>query len=212
MEIKRFVSDLLDTNMYVVEEQRRQIIIDPCVRDIEDGEIRKEAVDYIILTHEHYDHIKEANYWKEKTGATIIGSEACAKRAINPTKNFSRFIDVFCDIQTWIEVKEKPVAVDYVCEVDECFKEDTVINWQGIEIKLMITPGHTVGCICVQIGDVLFSGDSLMKDYPVACTGPGGSKTGWENISKPKLKALPPDILVYPGHFEGFKLSEYSHW
>ena len=55
MKIKRIVSDLLSSNMYILEENRHAIIIDPN-SDISDFESSIQY-DCDLLTHEHYDHI-----------------------------------------------------------------------------------------------------------------------------------------------------------
>lgn len=54
MKIFHIISNLISSNMYVLEENNHLILIDPCIIDIR---LENKTVDYIFLTHEHYDHI-----------------------------------------------------------------------------------------------------------------------------------------------------------
>ena len=62
IEIKRYVSGLLSSNMYVISEAGHAIVIDP-FEDTTPSEGL--TVDCILLTHEHYDHISGVNIWKK---------------------------------------------------------------------------------------------------------------------------------------------------
>ena len=55
MKIFHIISNLISSNMYVLEENNHLILIDPCIIDIR---LENKTVDYIFLTHEHYDHIR----------------------------------------------------------------------------------------------------------------------------------------------------------
>ena len=109
MEIETIVSDLLKSNMYVIKENGRCILIDPCITDC-----KIENADYILLTHEHYDHISGVNYWREKTGAIAIVSKICAEKCADPRKNMSRYYETFCELQTWIPNYKSPSVKDYI--------------------------------------------------------------------------------------------------
>ena len=84
--------------MYVLEENNHLILIDPCIIDIR---LENKTVDYIFLTHEHYDHISGVNYWKEKCEAEVVCSNICAEKIESSRKNLSRYFDAFCELQTW---------------------------------------------------------------------------------------------------------------
>ena len=88
IKVTKVASDLLVSNMYILESNGRYILIDPCVAEID---IDDNCVDYILLTHEHYDHISGVNHWKERTNATVLCSKNCAKNISNPSKNLSKY-------------------------------------------------------------------------------------------------------------------------
>ena len=205
MEIKKYDSGLLHSCMYVLEENRHALVIDPCgftecAKDFQ--------VDYMILTHEHYDHISGVNVWKEKTGAKVLCSEACAVNIENPRKNMSRYFEIFCMMQTWVPQEEiKFTPGDYSCRADLVFRDEKVFNWQGHTIVLTEIPGHSAGSIGISVDDEhFFSGDSLLEHDPIELRLPGGSKEQWEMIGRPRIESLRKGIRIWPGHFEDFIL------
>ena len=68
-------------------------------------------------------------------------------------------------------------------------------------------PGHSQGSCCILLNNkVLFTGDSLLAEYPVITRFPGGSSKDYKNISLPFLKSLNPNLVVYPGHGKSERL------
>lgn len=180
MKIFTIISNLIYSNMYVIEENNHLILIDPCIIDIS---LKNKTIDYIFLTHEHYDHISGVNYWKEKCEAKVICSKSCAENIKSSRKNLSIFFKTFCELQIWVKLKVPVENVEYVCQADKFFDNSLTIEWQGNKIYLFGCPGHSLGSSCVLVNDkILFSGDSLFKDYPTVTGLPGGSKKdGWRN-------------------------------
>ncbi len=74
------------------------------------------------------------------------------------------------------------------------------------EISVLFTPGHTKGSTCLQIGNNLFSGDTLLPGGPGRTDLPGGDKAALVR-SIELLRALPGDITVWPGHGKSFPLN-----
>lgn len=206
MLVKRIISDMLESNMYLLIETGHMLVIDPCRYFKTEGNI----ADLIILTHEHYDHISGVNLWKEKTGARVLGSKACADNCMDSKKNMSRHFEAFCQIQTFTDKRDvKDIDKAYTCEVDDTFTGTSGFDWRGNNIRLFELPGHSMGSIGILVNNkLLFSGDSIWKNEATACGFPGGSMKMWSEISEPVIDKLPGDITVYPGHGETFRLSE----
>ena len=59
-------------NMYILEENNHYVLIDPCI--IELPFVNASNIDYIFLTHEHYDHVSGVNYWRDQSGASVVCS------------------------------------------------------------------------------------------------------------------------------------------
>lgn len=205
MKIHRIVSDLLDSNMYIVEENGRAVLIDPCAAETPAAGLQ---VDWILLTHEHYDHISGVNAWKERCGAPVLCSESCAKNIQDPRKNFARYFTDMCEIQTWIRLDRTPeVEPDYSCRADQVFTDQFNFTWQGHRLKLAEIPGHSRGSIGIWLDDTdFFSGDSLIPGHDIALRFPGGSRKLWEEVGKQRISDLPAGVHVWPGHFENFVL------
>ncbi len=205
MEILRYASDLLSSNMYVVKEGAAAVVIDP-FRSLAAAEGL--AVEKILLTHEHYDHISGVNLWKAATGAPVLCSRICGENLQNPRKNLARLFDVFCDLQTWIPITEKPDSDEnYTCTADEVFEGETTFDWRGHRFRLFEMPGHSMGSIGIVLDEsAFFSGDSLMKGLEIELRFPGGSRRAWKSIGARRLAEVPEGIRVFPGHFDDFIL------
>ncbi len=205
MEIRRFESDLLLSNMYVVVEGDHAVVIDP-YQDTSSAESL--IIDKIVLTHEHYDHISGVNLWRQVTDAPVLCSKACAANIQSPKKNLSRHFKQFCELQTWMELEELPQAdPEYSCEADETFEDEIWFEWQGHKWHLFEMPGHSSGSIGILLDSAyFFSGDSLIENSEIELRMPGGSRKKWKEIGEPRLKMIPCGIHVCPGHFQEFIL------
>ena len=203
MEIERVVSDLIFSNMYVIREGGRAIVIDPCRNT---APAPGDNVDRILLTHEHYDHISGVNAWKTATGAPVLCTAACAKGLGSARRNLARIFPEFCQLQTWVRLDEIPETDRrYTCAADETFEDETSFCWQGHAFRLFALPGHSPGGCGILLDEtVFFSGDSLLENSETELRLPGGSKEDWIRISMPFLRSLSAGITVYPGHFDPF--------
>ena len=203
MLITRFDSGLLSSNMYVISENGHAIVIDPCL------DVRAAAlydVDWLLTTHEHYDHIFGVNAWKKRSGAPLLCSRACAERIRDPRKNLARNFDAFCVLQSFASAWNA-AAIDpaYVCEAERMFEGSMLLEWQGHTVRLIEMPGHSPGSIGIWLdNDVLFSGDSLIQGREIELQLPGGSRKAWEERGKPVIAALAAGTTVCPGHFSEF--------
>ena len=70
----------------------------------------------------------------------------------------------------------------------------------SLRFRILETPGHTMGSVCLQLGDVIYTGDTL---FAGSCgrTDLGGSMS-MILASLKQLAALPGDYTVCPGHGE----------
>lgn len=203
MEIIRYTSNLLSSNMYVIKENNEAIVIDPFqdTTAVKGLNVRK-----IILTHEHYDHISGVNVWKGITNAPVLCSASCADNIQSPKKNFAGMFEVFCELQNWMKLDEIPVIdIKFSCHADEIFNDVMSFRWHEHIFILFEIPGHSAGSIGILLDNkFFFSGDSLFENQDVELRLPGGNKSKWNEISTSRLALLPNGILVFPGHFRDF--------
>lgn len=138
---------------------------------------------YILLTHGHFDHIIGARDTKAKYGAKVVISSED-----EPMLSSSKLsLAAFCN------APQNDVEADVVvADGDEITLGDTVI-------KVMSTPGHTLGSVCYIAENCIFSGDTLFYCSCGRTDFPSGSPEQMMS-SLQKLKALDGDYKVYTGH------------
>ena len=138
---------------------------------------------YILLTHGHFDHIIGSRDTKAKYGAKVVISSED-----EPMLSSSKLsLAAFCN------APQNDVEADIiVSDGDEITLGDTVI-------KVMSTPGHTLGSVCYIAENCIFSGDTLFYCSCGRTDFPSGSPEQMMS-SLQKLKALDGDYKVYTGH------------
>ena len=76
-----------------------------------------------------------------------------------------------------------------------------VVTFGNIQLKVLHTPGHTLGSLCFLTGKYLISGDTLFPGGPGKTSSPANLRQVIESITT-KIFELPDDTVVYPGHGE----------
>lgn len=194
-------------------ESNRAIIVDAYESEDQAVWLKKNGicVDYVILTHEHYDHISGVNWIKNRLKVPVCCSKDCDEGLKNPRINGSHYFEASSMMQSWMPNQKRIHIEDYVCRADVTFEKSYTLNWIGHRIEMKSTPGHSKGSICINVdGKLLFPGDTMFLDFETTTGFPGGSKNELSSITKPYLKTLPKDILVFPGHFTPFIMKNYK--
>ena len=181
MRITRLIVGLISTNCYVVRAGDDVMVVDPG-GDPEriTGELDGAVPRYIVNTHGHPDHVGANNALAKATGAPVLMHEDDVK-LLDGT-------GVFGGIFT------KPPKPDRFLE------DGDELELGDLTFKVLHTPGHTSGGVCLYTPGVVFVGDTLFAGS-VGRTDLGGGdyKTLIESI-KTKLLTLPPETKVLPGH------------
>ena len=141
----------------------------------------------LVLTHGHADHITGAASLRKKFPETkILIHRDDAKMLTCGKLNLS--------ILAGITEKSPPA--------DKLLEEGDQIDIAGIKLKVIHTPGHTPGGICLhdENNDILFSGDSLFAGSVGRSDLPSGNGTQLIEGIKQKIFTLPEKTTVYPGH------------
>lgn len=216
LQIETSVTLLNETNMYIITDlvSRHAILIDPSDAIAAEDFLQKKdlLLDYIILTHEHYDHIAALNQLRELFPAKVVASDQCSTRIQNPRENMSHLFDVILEFKRQQgrdyggDIHIEPYKAE---AADLIFHGKKELEWQGHRIAMQEAPGHSPGSILIDIDNkYLFSGDTLLYDYPIITRFPGGSKRQYQSATKPLLQGLEKKICVYPGHGRTFILEE----
>ena len=209
MNIRRYITTVFNVNSYFIEENGCLLIIDPVLTDETLKEIEQHPVDFAILTHEHYDHSCSVNKINENRMFPVYCGQTASEMLKNPRKNLSHYAEFLLECIPFVDKNEKIPIKDYSCECDNFLHDGQSIFWQGHELLIKETPGHSKGSICILLdGKHLFSGDSLFKSFETAVRMPGGSPKEYREITSKWLESLPTDTIVHPGHLEPFSLKE----
>ncbi len=196
--IHRIVNHPITSNCYIVSEKAKGnscLLVDPGSETINCfvSYINSEGLipEYILLTHEHCDHVRGVNKLRERyQQIKVVTSKKCSKNMMNAKWNLSAFL-----------YPEKEFAVD--CPAD-IFIEDITdgILWQNHLIKFRLTPGHTVSSVSILLENIVFTGDSLLKNTPTFTNLPSGNKEQ-QKLTEEYLYSL-IGFMAMPGHGDGF--------
>ena len=190
--VKTLSHGMMGTNTYLVKDEKGSVlVVDPAVFDAKLEELLKSenvtSLDYILLTHGHFDHITGVTELKEKYGGKIVIHKDDEKAFWDESVSLSSAFDT---------------PSDYPERADITVEDGDTVCFSDKEIKVIHTPGHTEGGVCYILENEMFSGDTLFKGSIGRSDFPGGSSSRLMNGIKNKLFTLPDDTKVYPGHME----------
>ncbi len=180
------------TNTYILwdSESLEAVIFDPASSDenlCDFINTKKLKPKYIINTHGHLDHIGGDDFYREKYKIPLAIHYLDADMLVNPELNLSVFSEK--------EIKVKPADILFG-------KNDYNFVIGDYPLKIIHTPGHTKGSVCILIDNYLISGDTLFYESIGRTDLPGGDYNDIISSIKNKLFVLPDEIVVLPGHGE----------
>lgn len=190
-EITTLVVGPLEVNCYIFWDgkSKEAFVIDPG-GDLDDilGELKANGltVKYIINTHGHFDHVGADNSLKEacKAKVAIHGSDVAL---LKDAHEHATFFGVNTPKQA---------------EPDILLEDGSVIESNGLKLRVIHTPGHSKGGICLysEADKALFTGDTLFAGSVGRTDFEGGSYEELMTSIKKKILPLGDDVVVLPGH------------
>lgn len=182
----------VQTNCYfaINDDTKETLLIDPgadagkLVEIIEKEKLNPLA---ILLTHGHFDHAGAVSQLAKHFGIKVYAEEHEAETLENPGLNLSG----------WTGIEESYHA-------DVFLRDEQEIDLAGFHIRVLFTPGHTVGGCCYYFSyqGALFSGDTLFAQSVGRTDFPRGNAQQLIRSIREKLLVLPDAVTVYAGHEE----------
>lgn len=188
MFLERKPLGVYGANCFVVacEQSREALVIDPGGEPEEVEKIISEnglELRAILLTHGHGDHIAGVNGLVEKYGAEVLIHEADAELLDDPQKNLSVMMPI------------SPVTVGGYGKL----KDGDSVEFGNLSGEVIHTPGHTRGCICLKVENMLFTGDTLFRGSIGRTDLYGGGDDILDSIEK-RIVPLNDETVILPGH------------
>lgn len=192
MIIQMFMVGKLLTNCYVVAcpKTLEALIIDPGFDSRHEAQeifkhISENALKpkFIVNTHGHPDHICGNGIVKEKFATPILIHEQDAPMLEEPGKRFAT--------KFGFNINSPPA--------DASLQDGDSVKIGGINLKIIHTPGHSLGSICLIGEKEVFTGDTLFAGSVGRVDLPQSSEAEMKKSLK-KLASLPNHFEVYPGH------------
>lgn len=181
----------LSVNCYIVacDESREGIVVDPggdaelIVRLVEQLDLK---IHTVINTHGHFDHVGGNRQVLEAFGARLLIHQADAPM-LNRSAEVAR--------KYGLQGENSP-------EADAYLNDDMDIYFGTCRLKVLYTPGHTLGgcCLYFEKEQKVITGDTLFADSIGRTDLPGGSHEQLLNSIRTKLFTLPDGVVAYPGH------------
>ena len=205
IKVERFVNELMTSNCYIVadEASKHCICIDPAseksLREIEYIESNGLTLDYIILTHEHTDHNWGVNSLREHyPNSKLICSEPCNKYVKKTNRAY--FLFYYDNPDYRYEIAPADVLIS---------KNEEEIIWDNYKIIFLLTPGHSYGSMCIDVDNMLFTGDTIMP-YKPYFNGRDSNENDWRESIKKLNSIYELDVTIYPGHGDNLSIKEWN--
>ena len=185
MEVTKLTLGLYQTNCYIVHAagSTHCCIIDPgyeagkILSQVEDMGLTVEA---IALTHGHFDHVGAVAEIAAETDCHVYISAA--------------------------DLALPPMITNGRLYYTQTYPGTGSVTAAGLTFRVIPTPGHTPGSVCLVCEDVMFSGDTLFCGSCGRTDLPGGNPAQIRDSLR-ALAALPGNFRVYPGHGSSTELN-----
>jgi glyoxylase-like metal-dependent hydrolase (beta-lactamase superfamily II) len=189
LEVIPFTFGPFEENPYLLigPSGSRAILVDPGLDSEPILNVIRErglAVEMIVNTHGHLDHVAGNAFFAEQTGAPLAIHALDRPFLLHLRAQGKAY---------GLDVRESP-------EPRIELQEGVALTLDGIEVEVIHTPGHSPGSVCLRFGARMLVGDTLFCGSVGRTDLPGGSWPELVRSIREKLFRLPGETLCYPGH------------
>ncbi len=178
LHMEQLALGTFQTNCYLIygEASDTCLVIDP---GFEPERVAEQAlkmgkkIEAILLTHGHFDHTGGVKYLAEETGCAVY----------------------ICEKDLSLPPEYATGSLPYT----NTYGEGDVLLLAGLTLRVIQTPGHTPGSVCLVTEDTVFCGDTLFAGSCGRTDLPGGSWAEMHRTLK-RLMQMDKNYAVYPGH------------
>lgn len=179
----------LEVNCYILgcEKTRKAVVVDPGgnVEQILALLQRLELnLDLVINTHGHFDHVGGNRQLLESSGVELMLHEADQQLLGLAAEHASLY---------GLQAELSP-------EPQKLLQGGEVVTVGELQIKVLHTPGHTPGGICLLVEDQVIVGDTLFAGSIGRTDLPGGNHQQLIDSIREQLLPLPDETVAHPGH------------
>ena len=193
----------MPSNAYLLFDSTRanSIVIDPCSKEQNDiiDYILSHGLklDFIILTHEHFDHCWGVNSLLCIFPAKVVTTRLCEEWVTTPMNYFNK---LYFNSDEMYSIPQVDIIAEDI---------DWKLDWNGIEVHLIRAKGHTNKSMCVNVGNMLFSGDTLIYNTrPFLKKKYGASKEDLQKTIERLYSTFDKNTIVFAGHGDSFELGD----
>lgn len=217
--IYRFQYEFIDSNMFFIPIGETGVVFDPNISE----ELLSLFSQYgtrsvqIILTHEHYDHTTGVRWLQNHLKAPLFCHKDCAYYISSERGNSPRLVAMALKTKDLADGGRRcedflAVYSPYRLYADETFSDCREITIGDCTFECISTPGHSPGSACYILdGKYVFTGDTLIQYAPIITRFRTSDNATYENRTRPFLKSLDKDMVVFPGHGEPLKIKESEY-
>lgn len=180
----------VNTFTLICKKTKQAAIIDPGGQVellLADIEAEGAEVTHLLFTHTHIDHIYGAAGLKKALPHARVVYHGKDQIVVENIPSMCRMFQV-------------PEAV--MPALDEDLDKTPEFNVGALQVRSILTPGHTPGSVCFYIAEekLLFSGDTLFKSNVGRTDFEGGSGFDLRKSLDLLVSVIPDDVQIYPGH------------